>query len=135
MKILKKKIVIDCLSTRGCVFLFFRINSLQNTFDFFRLMPASAFNDFFFFNRRPSLVKLDLRSDDLSRDPVFVGALATLKPLPRIFITEVFPLPPEPMTAGLMDSIEALDVDDFRKNLLVFFGAFGYLKGLKDADG
>lgn len=97
-------------------------------------MPASAFNDFFFFIRRPSLVKLDLRNDDLSRDPLFVEPLAPLKLLPRNLMAELLTLLPVTITDGLMDSIDAVDDDDFRKILLDFFGGFGYLNGLNVVD-
>lgn len=91
----------------------------------------SAFNVFFFM-RRPSLVRLDLRRD-LSRDPLFVEPLAPLKLLPRSLIAELLTLPPGTMADGFIDRIDVVDADDFRAKLLAFFGAFGYLNGLNDA--
>lgn len=79
----------------------------QNTFDFFRFNPASFF---FFFVRRPSLVKLVFRSEWGSM-PV------PLKPL-RSFKAEI-----DPPT-----------VDFLVGKLLDLFVAFGYLNELNDVD-
>lgn len=94
-------------------------------------MPVSALSDFFFFMRRPSLVKLDFRND-LSRDPLFDGP-APLNPL-RNLMVELLILPLWAIDDGLI-SIDDVDADDLRRKLPDFFDAFGYLNGLNDADG
>lgn len=95
-------------------------------------MPVSAFKDFFFFMRRPSLVKLDLRND-LSRDPLLDEA-ALLKPLLSL-IAELLMLPLCTIDDWLISN-DDVDADDFRRKLLDdFFGTFGYLNGLNDDDG
>lgn len=95
-------------------------------------MPVSAFNDFFFFKRRPSLVRLDLRND-LSRE-LPLDVLALLNPL-RNLMAELLIFVLGPMDDWPI-SMDDVDADDLRRKLLAigFFGAFGNLNGLNVVD-